>query len=141
MIEVAMKIHVAAAIQILDPDALRLGNRAHARAAQALMQERIRIALKQRRRFRPDGLGQPGLPRVRRVGFALGMVHARILHLEKNTPARSALPRPRQGVSFDIGKESRFLADPFFIIKNDTTYIFVENQIEGEGAVIGLFKK
>lgn len=43
--------------------------------------------------------------------------------------------------SFDIGKESRFLADPFFIIKNDTTYIFVENQIEGEGAVIGLFKK
>ena len=36
-------------------------------------------------------------------------------------------------------EESIFLADPFFIQKNDTIFIFVENAIKNDNAVIDLF--
>jgi hypothetical protein len=35
--------------------------------------------------------------------------------------------------------DSRFIADPFFIDKNDTTYVFVENQVKESNANISLF--
>jgi len=38
-------------------------------------------------------------------------------------------------------KRSKFLADPFFIIINDTVFIFVENQGFKDGAKIDLFTK
>ena len=41
----------------------------------------------------------------------------------------------------DHQSESFFIADPFFVIENDTTFIFLENQIKEAGAVIDLFKK
>ena len=44
-------------------------------------------------------------------------------------------------INTDHEIESKFIADPFFIIKDDTTFLFVENQINGDGAVIDLFKK
>lgn len=40
---------------------------------------------------------------------------------------------------FNKNDESVFLADPFFLIKNDTTFLFVENQIKNNNARIDVF--
>jgi hypothetical protein len=40
---------------------------------------------------------------------------------------------------FNKNDESVFLADPFFIVKNDTTFLFVENQIKNDNARIDVF--
>src|SRR5690606_35858477 len=70
---VAMKIHVALAGDIFDPDTFGLGDRREAWRGKALVQERVGVTLDQLARCRMFLRGGPACSRVGSIGLTFGV--------------------------------------------------------------------